>query len=252
MQEIWSLCYGSQHIQNIETQLIRVVESQEQVATMELVHSVKDQSILEDLIEKSKPRQQHPEIDINRHYLIHTPFRYPPLPHGSRFGTRFYRGIFYSSLQYLTAFAECAYYRLLFYSGMAVEPPKRQIITQHTSFCVDLKTDKGILLYKEPFRVYQNAISSPTDYAASQKLGVDMRAAGVEAFAYISARDSERGVNFGVYSEQSIKGVPNNIQHWSSLTNNQKVQIQNHVEKTGFEFERQQFTIDGRLPSPAF
>ncbi|MCV6615090.1 MAG: RES family NAD+ phosphorylase [Cellvibrionaceae bacterium] len=37
-----------------------------------------------------------------------TPFRYPPLAYGSRFGSTLERGIFYASQELATAFAESA------------------------------------------------------------------------------------------------------------------------------------------------
>ena len=57
------------------------------------------------------------------HYLLATPFRYPPLPYGSRFGSRFEPSLFYGARSASTALAESAYYRFVFWSGMATPPP---------------------------------------------------------------------------------------------------------------------------------
>lgn len=51
--------------------IFRVVESQETIATMNLVDTLDEQSLLEDLIEASKPSAQGME---QYHYLIKTPF----------------------------------------------------------------------------------------------------------------------------------------------------------------------------------
>lgn len=72
---------------NYKAQVYRMVESQEKVATMTLVDT------LDELIEETKPSIRHQKP---RHYLIQTPFRYPPLKHGSRFGSRFEPSIFYA------------------------------------------------------------------------------------------------------------------------------------------------------------
>ena len=58
--------------------LLRLVESQEQVATNSLVRTLAEQALLEDLIEASKPPL--PATGHGLHYLLATPFRYPPLP----------------------------------------------------------------------------------------------------------------------------------------------------------------------------
>ena len=62
----------------------RVVEAQHVASTMNLVDTLEEQALLEDLLEGSKPPLPH---DIEGlHYLLATPFRYPPrAPHGSRF-----------------------------------------------------------------------------------------------------------------------------------------------------------------------
>ena len=74
--------------------------------------------LLEQLIEDVKPPSGPPP---GLHWLLFTPFRYPPLRHGSRFGTRAERGIWYGSRTRATAFAEKAYYLLLFLDGTAAD-----------------------------------------------------------------------------------------------------------------------------------
>ncbi|WP_158661005.1 hypothetical protein [Thiomicrorhabdus sp. Milos-T2] len=59
---------------------------------MKIVDSFEEQSLLEALIDNTKPKSGE------RHYLIQTPFRYPPLNHGSRFATRFEPSLFYAGL----------------------------------------------------------------------------------------------------------------------------------------------------------
>lgn len=100
-------CNGAEYIHPLKVNVIRLVESQEQVATTKLVETLEEQHQLESLLESTKPAQ--PEGAGHYHYLIWTPFRYPPLPYGSRFGNRAQHGIFYGSLDDKTALAECAY-----------------------------------------------------------------------------------------------------------------------------------------------
>ena len=103
---IWTRCAGDSEIRRLQLAAWRVVESQHQVSTRKLVDSNEEQALLEDLIDGVKPR----DITGGKlHYLLSTPFRYPPLKHGSRFGHRHERGIWYGSTERRTAFAEVAY-----------------------------------------------------------------------------------------------------------------------------------------------
>src|SRR5258707_11249698 len=96
----------------------RVVGPQPLFSTRKLVDSDAEQALLEELIEEVKPPTGAP---AGLHYLLFTPFRYPPLRHGSRFGTRAENGICYGSRTHATAFAEKAYYLLLFLEGTTAE-----------------------------------------------------------------------------------------------------------------------------------
>ena len=87
MSGIWHEVGGEHHIQPIAGQGYRLVESQESVATTEIVSNLEKQAILEDMIDnESKPGYCTGTEDL--HYLLSTPFRYPPLQHGSRFGNK--------------------------------------------------------------------------------------------------------------------------------------------------------------------
>ena len=62
----------------------RVVEAQHRVSTMKLVDTLAEQSLLESILDASKPPVP-PECE-RLHYLLSTPFRYgAPYPSGSRF-----------------------------------------------------------------------------------------------------------------------------------------------------------------------
>src|SRR3954470_4873943 len=131
---IWMQCGGASNARALETEPWRVVEAQHQVSTRKLVESDEEQRLLEELIDAAKP----PERTRSRlHYLLFTPFRYPPLRHGSRFGTRHEPGIWYGSESLHTAFAEVAYYRLLFLEGTRarLEP----LETTLTAFSVNVR-----------------------------------------------------------------------------------------------------------------
>ena len=78
---IWTLCAGDSELRQLQLVAWRAVEAQHQVSTRKLVDTAAEQELLEELIETAKP----PDITGGRvHYLLSTPFRYPPLRHGSR------------------------------------------------------------------------------------------------------------------------------------------------------------------------
>src|SRR5690606_39079218 len=93
--------------------LWRAVESQYRAATMRLVDTRDEQAELERLLESSKPPV--PAEARGRHYLLTTPFRYPPrFPGGSRFRAATDAGVFYGAGHVRTACAELGYWRWRF------------------------------------------------------------------------------------------------------------------------------------------
>src|SRR3546814_12120779 len=99
-----------------------MVEAQHAAATMKLVDTAGEQALLERLVEQAKPPL--PEAARQLHYLLATPFRYPPLPRGSRFRAAGEPGVFYGADQLPTACAELGYWRWRF---LRDAPPLQRI-----------------------------------------------------------------------------------------------------------------------------
>lgn len=246
---IWTRCAGDSEIRPLRLVPWRIVEAQHQLSTRKLVDSAEEQMLLEDLIEQSKPPAVAPR---RMHYLLATPFRYPPLRYGSRFGSRFERGIWYGSETLRTAFAEVAYYRLLFLAGTGAD--LETITTQHTAFSVRARTTRGIDLTRAPFIDYKRAIASKTEYRATQALGTAMRAAGVEMARYPSARDVEGGFNVAVFSPDAFGAAkPRDLQTWHCIAHAGRVEVtkRDYFGSERMAFERAQFLVNGTLPLPA-
>jgi hypothetical protein len=226
------------------------VEAQHQVSTRKLVDSAEEQALLEELIDRVKP----PDLTGGRlHYLLFTPFRYPPLPNGSRFGTRRERGIWYGSIERRSAFAEVAYYRLLFLEGSYAS--LGTVTTPLTTFTARIRTKRGIDLVAPPFDAHAQGISSPTSYASSQPLGTAMRDAGVEAFRYPSARDIEGGINIGAFVPAVFgNAIPKSFETWHCAASRERVDVTqgDYFKRDKFVFPRAQFLVNGGLPAPAF
>jgi hypothetical protein len=246
---IWTRCAGASELRPLRLSPWRAVEAQHHVSTRKLVDSIEEQILLEELIERAKP----PAVANDRlHYLLSTPFRYPPLRYGSRFAGRHERGLWYGSETRRTVFAEIAYYRFVFLEGTGAD--LGAVTTQLTAFTVRVRTTRGIDLVSPPFDVHRRAISSPARYAASQALGAAMRAAGVELFRYVSARDAEAGVNVGLFSPSVFGNAkPRALETWHCTATRDRVEVtkRDYFERATYAFERASFLIDGLLPAPA-
>ena len=76
---------------------------------MVLVDTLDEQALLEQLLEGSKPPL--PSGAAGLHWLLFTPFRYPPPPSGSRFRGQTDPGVFYGADEVETACAELGFWR---------------------------------------------------------------------------------------------------------------------------------------------
>jgi hypothetical protein len=227
------------------------VESQEDVATNSLVDNADEQAVLEDLIETSKPPDRPGTGRV--HFLLRTPFRYPPLPHGSRFGSRFEPSIFYGSHTVDTTLAECAYYRFVFWTGMAEPPPAQRIVSQHTVFSASYRTRAGVKLQQTPFAAFEQDISNPARYSESQQLGTELRKQGVEACEYVSARDTGKGINVALFAPTALARpyAPRDRQAWTCTTKPDSVTFFEFTDRIVKSFAYADFLVAGVFPVPA-
>ncbi|MCJ8169064.1 RES family NAD+ phosphorylase [Atopomonas sediminilitoris] len=250
-KDIWQLCHGEDSIQRIQGCLFRVVESQRQVATMNLVDNLEEQALLEELLETSKPPV--PEAAKGLHYLLQSPFRYPPLLWGSRFGRTHEPSLFYGGLSLDTALAETAYYRLLFWQGMQTPPPSGLIRSEHSSFEVRYVTTRGVRLQHEPFTRWHETLVDTRHYQPCQHLGSAMRAAGVQAFEYHSARCPKGGLNVALFAPEAFRDSrPRRITAWLCETSAHSVAFKKAQELGDpLRFSVETFLRDGELPQPA-
>jgi hypothetical protein len=248
---IWISCAGPTRAKSIVATAWRVVEAQHRISTRPLVDSLEEQKVLEDIIEEVKPPTAAGKRFAGLHFLLFTPFRYPPLRGGSRFGRADERAIWYGAEQVETALAEKAYYQLLFLDGTAADISEVQC--DWTAFSVGIRTPKGIDLTSSPFAELRAEISSPTSYGVSQDLGKAMRADGIEAFTFFSARCPLGGINFGLFEPVFTEKNPRQQQTWRSFANARSCEVfaLNSRFPKVLAFPRSLFEVAGRLPSPA-
>lgn len=249
MSEIWQRCHGDDHIRPVAGKLYRLVENQEQVATLGYVDSLAEQSVLEDLLERSKP--PCPGSLDALHYLLKTPFRYPPLPWGSRFGQRHQPGIFYGGGSVETTLAESAFYRFVFWHSMAAPPVKPVIRSQHSLFSARYKTTHGIQLQRPPFDAYRNQLAHPAEYHSAQAIGSAMRHSGVQGFEYFSARDPGGGICVGLFSPAALADRrPMETSLYLCALTTDDVNFKCLKNYTLHRFQIKEFLVDGNLPFP--
>lgn len=249
MIDLWAACRDALVMQPLAGEVLRMVESQEQIATNALVDSLEEQALLESLLDANKPPP--PAGSTHLHYLLSTPFRYPPLRHGSRFGPRHAPSLFYGARDHRAALAETAYYRCVFWSGMAAAPPSGRLTTGHTLFAARLGAARGLSLQTPPFTAYRDVLTSPTDYGPTQQLGEHMREAGIDAFEYRSARDPAHGLNLALFHPRAF-AAPSPVwqEAWMCELRADSV-IFYHPAHGTQHYPRTTFLVDGVLPTPA-
>jgi hypothetical protein len=250
--ELWAECDGPSRIRRIALDAWRAVEGQHRNSTRKLVDSDEEQRVLEDLIERGKPPVPRLPGVERLHYLLSTSFRYPPLRHGSRFGTRAEPSIWYGSRTRRTVFAEVAYYRLVFLEGTTAEIER--LMLELTCFQVAIRAQRGVDLTRPPFAAHAAAISSKTSYKHSQRLGTELRAARVQAFVFRSARDVEGGDNVGLFDPSAFGAPrPKKLETWQCIATKGAVEVsrRDFFRAESHRFERSDFLVRGKLPAPA-
>jgi len=230
--------------------LHRLVESQEQIATSRLVDGDLDkQALLEALLEPSKP----PRVSGTEHldYLLATPWRYPPLKYGSRFGQRYEPSLFYGGLSEQTTLAESAFYRWVFLLDMDKQPNKLR--SQHTLYSARYRTEKGLRLNSAPFVAFESELTHKSRYQETHALGSAMREGGIDAFEFKSARDPAGGSNVALIKPAALISISAEKQRaWLCTTSPHEVLFSNRgIPSVVKRFQVDDFMVDGQLPRPA-
>jgi hypothetical protein len=225
----------------------RLVEAQHKVSTMKLVDTLAEQTLLESVLEASKP--PIPAECRHLHYLLSTPFRYgAACPRGSRFRRAgITQGVFYAAEEQTTALAEMAFHRLLFYAeSPEIEPPREA--ADHTAFSVALAAAAAIDLSASPFLAEADLWCDPVDYVPCQDLADAARAADVTIIRYTSVRDPRRGANVAVLSCTAFAEIqPTGSRSWRMKIGRDSIQAYCAFPTETLEFSVADFAADPRL-----
>jgi len=222
----------------------RIVETQEYAATTGLVDNHQQQDVLEQMLDGVKP--DYREGTQSLHYLISTPFRYPPLKYGSRFGDTTIPSYFYASEQLETALAEFAFYRFAFFNDMTAAYDK-SVSSEHMSFSVEINSAKSADLTRIRSSGIYQLLTSPLQYHFTQQVGKALIENGALILRYYSAR-CDKGINVAISRPEEItSSAPQEHINWICLSTATKISINAHGQTPRY-FEIEQFLIDGVLP----
>jgi hypothetical protein len=168
----------------------RAVEAQHVVSTLRLTNNdPAAQDLLEHILEEHKPLLPPDAADL--HYLLATPFRYPPTHHGSRFRAPADPGILYAAAERRTACAEMGYWRWRFVqdsAGLHEIPAAPQTLFQLAAHGLSIDIEHP-----------------PENYRDTQTLAVLAREAGVSLILYRSVRDPQHGLCLAVLNPAAFR-----------------------------------------------
>ncbi|HAN56147.1 MAG TPA: phosphoanhydride phosphorylase [Betaproteobacteria bacterium] len=202
---------------------------------MVLVDSVDEQALLERLLDASKPLLSIEQRSL--HWLLFTPFRYPPLPSGSRFRAPNDPGVFYGAEERRSACAELGYWRwrLLLDSPAlnAIEPmPQTVFKTPLYGSAIDLR--------QPPYATERARWTHPRDYQACQNLAQQARGANIQIIRYESVRDPQHGGCAALLSHTGFAAdAPTEHQTWMLAVQRERVvwQLDTIFAPDAFEFD---------------
>lgn len=218
---------------DVALDLWRAVEAQHRVFTMVLVDTLDEQTLLERLLEEAKPASRHNKL----HWLLFTPFRYPPLPSGSRFRGAGDPGVFYGADEQRTACAELGYWRW----RLLMDSPSLKSIDpmQQTLFRTPVY-GTAIDLRQPPLSERRAQWTHPSDYLPCQALARQARNGSIDIIRYESVRDPQAGgcaalLTHGAFAQNE----PAESQTWALAVFRHAVfwRLDSVFEERAFEFD---------------
>lgn len=235
--------------------VVRITDRQGESGTADLVEGLLEQARLEQLIETVKPPIpcDWPEASESRpmpsHPLLLTPFRYPPLISGSRFGRAHQRHLFYGARALETALAERSFHALRMLEDSPL-PEGARLQRLQTAFSVEITADRGLSLQTHLTPEVLAAITDPSNYATSQRCGDAMRERGVQAFEVPSARSPLTPPVVGVLTPYAFSSTPFDFQDWTLEISAAGVTAVSFAGGLKGTFPRERFLVEGHWPVP--
>jgi hypothetical protein len=210
----------------------RAVEAQHVASTLRLVDNhLPQQELLERILEESKPPL--PAEALPLHYLLASPFRYPPSPKGSRFRAWPDPGVLYAGEDRRTACAEMGYWRWRFLRDS--DALKELPAAAQTVFSLSAR-GPAIDLRETPWSRRRALWTDPRDYTHTQAAARLARENNIALLRYESVRDPEAGGCFAVFAPTALQPRRPHAQETWMLTVTQRSAI--------WQRERDRFVFD--------
>jgi hypothetical protein len=213
---------------------------------MTLVDDLADQARLEALLDATKPAL--PRGCGHLHYLLFTPFRYPPSRRGSRWrAPHATHGAFYAAEAVETAAIETAFHRVLV---LAESPsvPLPQVPTERRGFAARVKTEALLDLTQPPFDADAARWTDRQDYGPTQSLATAAVAEGIAALRSTSARDPQRRANLTLLDCAAFAAPePMALQSWWIFVRARVVQAWCEAPRIRLEIPLAHFAADPRI-----
>jgi len=177
---------------------------------MRLTDSLEEQTLLETVLEESKPPL--PATVRSLHYLLATPYRYRPHL-GSRFRAPLEPGVWYGAEALRTALAEKSYWRLRFLLDSPATPDLKPV--PHTAFQAAVRSRAALDLTRAPLAREHTLWTHPMNYESTQVLAAAAREARIEIIRYESVRDPEHAACAAVLAPGVFgRGQPRALGTW--------------------------------------
>ena len=205
---------------------------------MRLVDSLTEQTLLEQVLEASKPAM--PAAVASLHYLLATPFRYRPAQ-GSRFRASQAAGVWYGGEHLRTALAEKSYWCQRFLLDSPGTPDLGPV--PHTAFTAAVQSSRALDLTKPPLVRDAGLWKDPNDYRATQRLAAQAQAAEppLQIIRYASVRDPRPGVCAALLDPAAFKTAnPLHQETWFIAAGRQRVRCLRDLpgaDPAAFEFQ---------------
>ena len=215
--------------------LWRVIEGQYRAATMRIVDTNEEQSILESVLEDAKPPV--PGACQHLDYQFWSPFRYGRYPRASRFRRAgMTPGVWYGSEAVLTAVAESAWGSLAFFAASPETPMPRWPV-EHTAVMADIRVTASIDL-TDPDMASQGRWTDPHDYTDCLNLADHVRAKGCQAIRYMSVRDPNLRANVAVLECAGFaQPAPIQTQTWHLLFTQTRVRAHCETLRQRYQYD---------------
>jgi hypothetical protein len=244
---IWTRVALSSEFRRFDGSCWRLVEAQHRVSTLKLTDTLAEQAVLEELIEDTKPTIP-PEC---RHldFLLATPFRYGAVyPNGSRFRRAgLTLGVYYAAESPMTAVAEMAFYRLLFFAESPATPWPSDA-AECTAFSAEIATAHLLDLTSAPLSAEMGLWTDLLDYTGCQAFADAARATDADVIRYQSVRDLAKGGNLAILMCRAFaKPAPIERQTWRIRLSASGVQALCEFPRQAVEYPRDAFAADPRI-----